>query len=112
MINGPSEIYVELSGRIERAWIRLESDAQILHLIERVIGPLGLRIDESQPYVEARLPDGSRPACDHPAAVDSRPGGHHPPVSRRSRSPTSRWSPIERSRPRWSASSIRRSGRR
>jgi pilus assembly protein CpaF len=60
MINGPNDIYVELSGRIERAWIRLESDAQIHHLIERVVGPLGLRIDESQPYVEARLPDGSR----------------------------------------------------
>jgi pilus assembly protein CpaF len=60
MINTPNNIYVELEGKIERAWVRLQSDAQILHLIERVIGPLGLRIDESQPYVEARLPDGSR----------------------------------------------------
>ncbi len=60
MINSPSRIYVERAGRIERAWVTLESDAQVLHLIERVIGPLGLRIDESQPYVEARLPDGSR----------------------------------------------------
>ncbi|HEX2150360.1 MAG TPA: CpaF family protein [Actinomycetota bacterium] len=60
MINSPSRIYVERAGRIERAWISLDSNAQILHLIERVIGPLGLRIDESQPYVEARLPDGSR----------------------------------------------------
>lgn len=60
MINGPQSIYVELGGRIERAWITLESEAQIHHLIDRVIGPLGLRIDESHPYVEARLPDGSR----------------------------------------------------
>ncbi len=60
MINTPDSIYVELGGRIERARVSLESEAQILHLIERVIGPLGLRIDESQPYVEARLPDGSR----------------------------------------------------
>jgi pilus assembly protein CpaF len=60
MINSPSKVYVEREGRIERAWVTLESDAQVLHLIERVIGPLGLRIDESQPYVEARLPDGSR----------------------------------------------------
>ena len=60
MINAPGKVYVEREGRIERAWVRLESDAQVLHLIERVIGPLGLRIDESQPYVEARLPDGSR----------------------------------------------------
>lgn len=60
MINTPSSIYVEREGRVERARVVLESEAQILHLIERVIGPLGLRIDESQPYVEARLPDGSR----------------------------------------------------
>lgn len=60
MINGPRDIRVEKAGRIERADVQLESDAQILHLIERVIGPLGLRVDESQPFVEARLPDGSR----------------------------------------------------
>ncbi|MEX2588191.1 MAG: CpaF family protein [Actinomycetota bacterium] len=60
MINGPENIYVELGGRIERAWITLESEAQIHHLIDRVVGPLGLRIDEAHPYVEARLPDGSR----------------------------------------------------
>ena len=60
MINTPDNVYVEVGGRIERAAVRLDSDSQILHLIERVIGPLGLRIDESQPYVEARLPDGSR----------------------------------------------------
>lgn len=60
MINGPNDIYVEQNGRIRRADVRLESETQIHHLIERVIGPLGLRVDESQPYVEARLPDGSR----------------------------------------------------
>lgn len=60
MINAPDDIYIERGGKIERADITLESDAQILHLAERVIGPLGLRIDESQPFVEARLPDGSR----------------------------------------------------
>jgi pilus assembly protein CpaF len=60
MINGPREIYIERGGRIEPAPVALESESQIHHLIERVIGPLGLRVDESQPYVEARLPDGSR----------------------------------------------------
>lgn len=60
MINGPNEIYIEQNGRIQRADVRLESETQINHLIERVIGPLGLRVDESQPFVEARLPDGSR----------------------------------------------------
>lgn len=60
MINGPSDIYIEQDGRIRRADVQLESETQIHHLIERVIGPLGLRVDESQPFVEARLPDGSR----------------------------------------------------
>ena len=60
MINGPKDIRIERKGRIEPAGIQLDSDEQILHLIERVIGPLGLRVDESQPFVEARLPDGSR----------------------------------------------------
>lgn len=60
MINGPRKIYIEKDGLISRAGVQLESDAQVLHLIERVVGPLGLRVDESQPFVEARLPDGSR----------------------------------------------------
>lgn len=60
MINGPQEIFIEREGRLSRAEVSLESEAQIYHLAERVIGPLGLRIDESQPYVEARLTDGSR----------------------------------------------------
>ena len=60
MINGPRDIYIEREGLIERAGVTLDSEAQILHLVERVIGPLGLRVDESQPFVEARLPDGSR----------------------------------------------------
>jgi len=60
MINGPRKVYIERDGLISRAGVQLESDAQVLHLIERVVGPLGLRVDESQPFVEARLPDGSR----------------------------------------------------
>lgn len=60
MINGPRNIYIEKGGLISPAAVQLESEAQVMHLIERVIGPLGLRVDESQPFVEARLPDGSR----------------------------------------------------
>ena len=60
MINGPRSIYIEKGGLISPAPVQLESEAQVMHLIERVIGPLGLRVDESQPFVEARLPDGSR----------------------------------------------------
>lgn len=60
MINGPSDIFVERRGKLQKTDLKLDSEAQIHHLIERVIGPLGLRVDESQPFVEARLPDGSR----------------------------------------------------
>jgi pilus assembly protein CpaF len=60
LINSPADIYVERAGCLQRAGIELDSQAQVLHLVERVIGPLGLRLDESRPFVEARLPDGSR----------------------------------------------------
>lgn len=60
MINGPNDIFVERRGKLQKTDLKLDSEAQIHHLIERVIGPLGLRVDESQPFVEARLPDGSR----------------------------------------------------
>ncbi len=60
MVNGPDKIYVEREGRIEPAGFALDDEGQVLHAIERIIGPLGLRIDESQPWVDARLPDGSR----------------------------------------------------
>ncbi len=60
MINGPDEIWVERDGRIERTGSRFKSSAQLRSFIERVIGPLGLRVDDSSPIVDARLPDGSR----------------------------------------------------
>jgi pilus assembly protein CpaF len=60
MVNGPSTVYVERAGRIERAAVTLEDDAAVIHLIDRIVGPLGLRADESSPWVDARLPDGSR----------------------------------------------------
>ena len=60
MVNGPSRVYVERNGRIERAPVSLSSDDSVRHLIDRIVAPLGLRIDESSPWVDARLPDGSR----------------------------------------------------
>jgi pilus assembly protein CpaF len=60
MVNGPSTIYVERAGRIERAPVTLDDDTAVVHLIDRIVGPLGLRVDESSPWVDARLPDGSR----------------------------------------------------
>ena len=61
MVNGPRAVFVERKGRIERVEPGLfEGEEAVLHLIERVVGPLGLRADESSPFVDARLPDGSR----------------------------------------------------
>ena len=61
MVNGPGDVYVERRGRIERAEDGLfEGEEAVLHLIERIVGPLGLRVDESSPWADARLPDGSR----------------------------------------------------
>jgi pilus assembly protein CpaF len=61
MVNGPDDVFVEREGRIERVPDRLfEGEEPVLHLIERIVGPLGLRVDGSSPWVDARLPDGSR----------------------------------------------------
>src|SRR5437588_1838073 len=60
MVNGPSSVYIEREGKIERTAVVLEDDRAVLHLIDRIVAPLGLRIDESAPWVDARLPDGSR----------------------------------------------------
>ena len=61
MVNGPDDVYVERGGRIERAPDGLfEGEESVLHLIERIVGPLGLRVDESSPWADARLSDGSR----------------------------------------------------
>ncbi len=61
MVNGADDVYVERKGRIERAeGLLFEGEEQVLHLIERIVAPLGLRVDESSPYVDARLQDGSR----------------------------------------------------
>jgi pilus assembly protein CpaF len=61
MVNGADDVFVEREGRIERVPDRLfEGEEPVLHLIERIVGPLGLRVDGSSPWVDARLPDGSR----------------------------------------------------
>jgi pilus assembly protein CpaF len=61
MVNGPDDVYVERRGRLERVPDGLfEGEEAVLHLIERIVGPLGLRVDESSPWADARLPDGSR----------------------------------------------------
>jgi pilus assembly protein CpaF len=60
MVNGSKNIYVERAGKIIRVPVAFESDDHVLRIIDRIVAPLGRRIDESSPYVDARLPDGSR----------------------------------------------------
>ena len=71
MVNGPEKVYVERSGRLEKTAVRFVDNEQILALIDRIVGPLGRRIDESSPMVNARLPQGFRVnAVVEPIAVD------------------------------------------
>jgi pilus assembly protein CpaF len=60
MVNGSKNIYIERRGKIHREPVSFESDDHLMRIIDRIVAPLGRRIDESSPYVDARLPDGSR----------------------------------------------------
>jgi len=60
MVNGAKQIYIERGGKIYREPLSFESDDHLMRIIDRIVAPLGRRIDESSPYVDARLPDGSR----------------------------------------------------
>jgi len=60
MVNGPHQVYVERNGKLEQTPQTFMDDESVLGVIERIVAPIGRRIDESQPYVDARLSDGSR----------------------------------------------------
>jgi len=60
MVNGPHQVYVERAGKLMRAPVQFVDDDHVMLVIERIVAPLGRRIDESSPMVDARLPDGSR----------------------------------------------------
>ncbi len=60
MVNGSKNIYIERGGKIHRVPVTFESNEHVMRIIDRIVAPLGRRIDESSPYVDARLPDGSR----------------------------------------------------
>ncbi|MEI7898927.1 MAG: ATPase, T2SS/T4P/T4SS family [bacterium] len=60
MVNGPNQVYIERKGKLELSGQTFMDDESVLGVIERIVAPIGRRIDESQPYVDARLPDGSR----------------------------------------------------
>ncbi|MDN4492234.1 CpaF family protein [Ureibacillus aquaedulcis] len=60
LINGYSEVHVERKGKLEQVNITFRDDEHVRHIVDRIVAPLGRRIDESSPMVDARLPDGSR----------------------------------------------------
>ncbi len=60
IVNGCDRVYVERAGRLERVDVAFESEEQLRNTIERILAPLGRRVDELSPMADARLPDGSR----------------------------------------------------
>ena len=63
MVNGSASVHVERQGRIVETEVRFASDDELMHTIERILSPLGRRVDEASPLADARLPDGSRVNC-------------------------------------------------
>ncbi len=60
MVNGPKQVYIERDGKLVLTEVQFQDNEHVMRIIERIVSPLGRRIDESSPYVDARLPDGSR----------------------------------------------------
>jgi pilus assembly protein CpaF len=85
MVNGPESVYVERAGRVEASGVRFADEEELRNAIERILAPLGRRIDELSPMVDARLADGSRVnvvipplAIDGPALSIRRFGAERP----------------------------------
>jgi pilus assembly protein CpaF len=60
MVNGPNQVYVERGGKIEITYVQFRDDEHVMNIIDKIVAPIGRRVDESSPMVDARLPDGSR----------------------------------------------------
>src|ERR1035437_5314768 len=60
MVNGPRQVYIERAGKLELTNVVFQNDDHVMRIIDRIISPIGRRIDESSPMVDARLTDGSR----------------------------------------------------
>jgi pilus assembly protein CpaF len=60
LVNGPRQVFVERAGILERTDVRFGDNSDVMRVIERIVAPIGRRVDESSPMVDARLPDGSR----------------------------------------------------
>jgi len=60
MVNGPKEVYIEREGKMQKTDVVFEDEEQLFFYIERILSPSGRRVTEFEPYIDARLPDGSR----------------------------------------------------
>ncbi|MCS7316222.1 MAG: CpaF family protein [Bryobacterales bacterium] len=83
LVNGCNKVYIERNGKLHLTQVRFRDNAHLLHIIEKIVSQVGRRIDEAQPIVDARLPDGSRVnaiipplALDGPALSIRRFGRH------------------------------------
>ena len=71
MVNGPKRVYVERKGKVTRSDVVFDDDAHVMRIINKIIAPMGRRVDPDSPTVDARLPDGSRVnAVIPPVALD------------------------------------------
>ena len=71
MVNGPKKVFIEKKGRLTKSAVTFDDDDHVLRVIDRIILPLGRRVDADTPTVDARLPDGSRVnAVVRPVSID------------------------------------------
>jgi len=71
MVNGPNKVFIEKGGRLTKSGVTFDDDDHVLRIIDRIILPLGRRVDADSPTVDARLPDGSRVnAVIRPVSID------------------------------------------
>ncbi len=80
LVNGPSQVYVERFGRLEKTDVRFRDADHLVRIIQRIAARVGRRIDESSPMVDARLPDGSRVNATLPPVTHRRTHAFHSPL--------------------------------